>query len=128
MANTEMSGESNTSKCNYCKKLGHSEENCWHKNANHNNHKGNYTRSLRPCKHCGGSHMDHKCWELPQNSGNRPPNWKTKITNETANIMQDMSTDQRVELLLSNVDRDTQLFPGQKDVLFNPNIWAYDSS
>jgi hypothetical protein len=26
--------------CNYCKKAGHSEENCWHKNAKRNNHKG----------------------------------------------------------------------------------------
>jgi cation transport regulator ChaB len=72
--------------------------------------------------------MDHKYWELPHNAGNRPPNWKTKINNETANMSQDMDTDQRVELLLSNVDRNTQFFPEYKDMLKNPNIWIGDTA
>jgi hypothetical protein len=90
--------------CGYCKKTGHSEENCWHKNAKRNNHNGNFTRSLRPCKLCGGSHMDHKCWELPSNANKRPKNWKSKIGVEAANIAHDGRASTNVELLLSNMD------------------------
>jgi hypothetical protein len=118
----------NQMKCNYCKKLGHSEENCWHKNANHNNHNGNYTRSLRPCKHCGGKHFDNKCWELPQNASYRPSNWKTRINHETANINQDVSSDSNVELLLSTVDQEMLTHTEHKNLLTEPSIWIGDTA
>jgi hypothetical protein len=71
--------------------------------------------------------MDHRCWELPQEAGNRPPNWKTEINNKTANITQDMSADQSLELLLSNVDH-TQFVPEHKELLMNPNIWIGETA
>jgi hypothetical protein len=113
----------NQVKCNYCKKPGHSEEHCWHKNANQNNQKGKHTRSLRPCKHCGGKHYDNKCWELPQNASNRPSNWKTRINHETANINQDVSSDSNMELLLSTVDQEMSTHAEHKNLLTEPSIW-----
>jgi hypothetical protein len=109
--------------CGYCNKAGHTEEKCWHKNANRNTNK-----TLRPCRHCGGKHMDFKCWELPSNAQKRPTNWRSRAGNEVANIAREEHDNDTYELLLSNVDRDIQFFPEQKDLLLNPNIWIGDSA
>jgi hypothetical protein len=47
------------------------------------------TKTLRPCRHCGGKHMDFKCWELPSNANKRPQNWKSRKGVEAANIAHD---------------------------------------
>jgi hypothetical protein len=55
--------------CHNCKKIGHRTKDCRSKKYGNAN-----TMDLRPCKHCGGKYMDHKCWELPQNATNKPRN------------------------------------------------------
>jgi hypothetical protein len=51
-------------KCGYCKKPGHMAKDCRMKIANQTKtqgNKGNTSKPLRPCKHCGGKHYDNKC-------------------------------------------------------------------
>jgi hypothetical protein len=109
--------------CGYCEKTGHSEEKCWHKNANRNKNK-----TLRPCIHCGGKHMDFKCWELPSNANKRPKNWKSKIGEEAANIAHDGRASTDVELLLSNMDEHLNYGQNDESLLMDPNIWIGDSA
>jgi hypothetical protein len=51
--------------CNYCKKPDHLARDCRKKMANAGNNEGKSTHTLRPCKRCGGQHMDSKRWEMP---------------------------------------------------------------
>jgi hypothetical protein len=112
--------------CGYCKKPGHMARDCRKKKAEQTKEAG--STSLRPCKHCGGKHMDYKCWELPQNAKNRPVNWKTKKGNETASVAHDGRTDPNVELLLCNIEDELQSFTSNEQLLRNPNIWIGDTA
>ena len=71
------SGRQNSSspKCNYCKKVGHTEENCWKKNGKPN---GNQSASSQPlgqqqnnakkCTYCGmKNHTTDKCFKMIAN-------------------------------------------------------------
>jgi hypothetical protein len=53
--------------CRNCKKPGHMAKDCRLKKSS-----DDYSKALRPCRHCGGKHMDNKCWELPHNAKFRP--------------------------------------------------------
>jgi hypothetical protein len=64
--------------CHNCKKPGHMARDCGQE-------KTNDFKNMRPCKHCGGMHMDSKCWALPQNA-----EWKSKRGKETANVACDI--------------------------------------
>jgi hypothetical protein len=72
--------------------------------------------------------MDYKCWELPQNAKNRPTNWVSKKTTESAKIAADVSTGPMVELLLSNIDDEPHTFSHQQDMLLQPGIWIGDTA
>jgi excinuclease UvrABC ATPase subunit len=56
-----------------CKKQGHLARDCKQKKSDETSF-----INLRPCRHCGGKHMDYKCWELPQNAKNGPTNGVSK--------------------------------------------------
>jgi hypothetical protein len=60
--------------CNYCKKPVHLARDCRKKLPSTGNNEGKSTYTLRPCRHCGGQHMDSKCWELSKNASRRPKN------------------------------------------------------
>jgi hypothetical protein len=79
-------------------------------------------------RHCGGKHMDNKCWELPANASRRPANWRTKRNTEAANVAHDGQTGPNVELLLSHVDDDLKSFPHDQSSLLHPNVWIGDTT
>jgi hypothetical protein len=72
--------------------------------------------------------MDQRCWELPQNANNRPANWISRVGDEFANIAREEHESNTYELLLSNMDRNTQICPEHQDLLTNPNIWIGDTA
>jgi hypothetical protein len=110
--------------CRNCKMPGHMARDCRvKKDSSSKDEEQNYI-NLRPCRHCGGKHLDHRCWELPQNAEYRPRNWKTKMGLETANVPCDHEADPRIELLLSSVD-ETSL---QQNVHLKSNIWIADTA
>jgi hypothetical protein len=109
--------------CGKCKKHCHMARDCKQKKSDESG-----SKNLRPCRHCGGKHMDYKCWELPQNAKNRPTNWVLKKTTESANVAADADTGPMVELLLSNVDDEPHTFSHQQDMLLQPGIWIGDTA
>jgi hypothetical protein len=109
--------------CGKCKKHGHMARDCKQKKSEETGRK-----NLRPCRHCGGKHMDYQCWELPQNAKNRPTNWVSKKTTESANVAADVETGPMVELLLSNIDDEPHTFSHQQDMLLQPGIWIGDTA
>jgi hypothetical protein len=109
--------------CRNCKKPGHMARDCKTKKSDDTRFK-----ALRPCRHCGGKHMDNKCWELPQNAKNRPVNWVSKKTTESANVATDVASSPNVELLLSNIDDEPRTFSKYQDMLLQPSIWIGDTA
>jgi DNA-directed RNA polymerase subunit M/transcription elongation factor TFIIS len=109
--------------CGKCKKQGHMARYCKQKKSDDTG-----IKNLRPCRHCGGKHMDYKCWELPQNAKNRPSNWVSRKTSESANVAADVDTGHMVELPLSNIDDEPQAFSHQQDILLQPGIWIGDTA
>ena len=111
--------------CHYCKKPGHMARDCTVKRAALKKGTGT-VKNLRPCKHCGGKHMDNNCWELPQNASKRPAGWKSKKNSGTetgAAAIEDGGP--QIELLLSSMD---MTFPNSQALLSDPNIWIADSA
>jgi hypothetical protein len=100
---------------------------CRSKKADQDKGQSNSSKTMRPCKHCGGKHYDFKCWELPHNAKHRPANWKSRKGNEAANVAQDHQLEPRVEFLLSNVDKN-MLSSRDQDMLLHPNIWIGDTA
>jgi hypothetical protein len=84
------------------------------------------SNNFRPCRHCGGKHMDYECWELPQNAKNRPTSWVSKKTTESAHVAADV--DPKVELLLSIIDDEPHTFSHQQDMLLLSDIWIGDTA
>jgi hypothetical protein len=106
--------------CRNSKKPGHMAKDCRLKKTNEEN-----SKTLRPCRHCGGKHMDTKCWELPHNAMFRPKNWTSRNITESANVACDVDTGPQIELLLS--DQDPHSFSHQQDMLLQPFIWIGDT-
>jgi hypothetical protein len=75
--------------CRNCKKPGHMAKDCRFKKDSSSKDGDQKNKNLRPCRHCGGKHLDHKCWELPQNAKYRPKNWTSRQGTESANIAHD---------------------------------------
>jgi hypothetical protein len=109
--------------CRNCKKPGHMAKDCRLKKSS-----DDYSKALRPCRHCGGKHMDNKCWELPHNAKFRPKNWISRKVAESANVACDVDTGPQIELLLSNIDHDPHTFSHQQDMLLQPFIWIGDTA
>jgi hypothetical protein len=114
--------------CRNCKKPGHMARDCRAKKVGISKDDGTGFKNLRPCRHCGGKHMDDTCWELPKNANNRPANWKSRTGQESANVACDIDTGPVVELLLSNIDDDPHNFSHQQDMLLQPDIWIGDTA
>jgi hypothetical protein len=110
--------------CRNCKKPGHMARDCRFKKDSSSKEEEQKNKNLRPCRHCGGKHFDHKCWELPQNAKYRPKTWTSRQATESANIAHDGELGPKVELLLSNIDEVSHLH----DMLTQPDIWIGDTA
>jgi hypothetical protein len=106
------------------KKPGHMARDCRVKKDSSSKDEEQKNKNLRPCRHCGGKHLDHKCWELPQNAKYRPKNWTSRQGTESANIAHDGVIGPKVELLLSSIDEVSHLH----DMLTQPDIWIGDTA
>ena len=66
---------SSSPKCNYCKKIGHIEENCWKKNGKPNGNQsasnqplGQHQDNAKKCTYCGmKNHTTDKCFKMIAN-------------------------------------------------------------
>jgi hypothetical protein len=130
--NNEFSLAAFSGMCHYCKKKGHQAKDCRKKKADQKNKSENSgsngegrSSNLRPCKHCGGKHMDYQCWELPQNANKRPEGWKSKKT-ETGAVAQ--VQEPRVEFLLNGIESSPMTFPNDQALLKDPNVWIADTA
>jgi Reverse transcriptase (RNA-dependent DNA polymerase) len=95
---------------------------CRKKQAEQDRGKNKQPRTLRPCRHCGGKHMDNKCWELPENASRRPENWTSRRLSEQANVAQGRSAGPNVELLLNTMDDSLKTAPDDED------LWIGDTA